>query len=148
MESIACIIAGVGLIASGLALFRLRQPNWQDEGDLSDQNRPAIEWWSNLQSFVRNANNILLILMGLMIFASSFFPHGQGSKSDDRTWMFMWIAILGLVLICIFLAMVDAMSSLAGYKRALPEAARRSFSDPKLKNSSLKTADLPETLPE
>ena len=67
-------------------------------------------------------NNSLLIAIGAIILATAFVAHG-------KVWMLLWSGVLLLLLICIFLAMLDAYSSLASYKRALPEAARRSFTD-------------------
>lgn len=120
MESIACVVGGVCLIGTGLALFWLRPPNWQSDGELADVNRKAIERWSGVQRLVRLSNNSLLILIGGLIVTTAFVPHG-------RVWMLLWSAILVLLLVCILLAMLDAFSSLVGYRRALPEAARRSF---------------------
>lgn len=121
MEFIACLAGGIALMVCGVALFWLRPPNWQADGDLVDQQRVAIQRWSRVQTAVRWANNVLLVVIGALIACTAFVPHG-------RTWMLFWSGILLLLLVCILLAMIDAMSSLAGYRRALPEAARRSFS--------------------
>lgn len=121
MEFIACLAGGIALMVCGVALFWLRPPNWQSDGDLVDQHRVAIQRWARVQIAVRWANNVLLVAIGGLIAATAFVPHG-------RTWMLFWSGILLLLLVCILLAMIDAMSSLAGYRRALPEAARRSFS--------------------
>lgn len=122
MESIACIVGGLGLIACGLGLFRVRAPNWQDDGELAEEERRAIERWSKVQRIVRYLNNSLLMAIGASIAATAFIPHG-------RRWALAWVAIFVALLVCILLASIDAFSSLAGYRRALPEAARRSFQD-------------------
>lgn len=140
METV-CIIVGVSLIAAGLAMFLIPQPNWKDEGELVEHHRVAIERWSKVQRYVRKGNNTLIVLIGVLIYASAFMER-------NRTWGYLWLAILGLVMLCIVLAMIDAMSSLAGYKRALPEAARRSFSDPSRKDAAPSQSQFPEQLPE
>lgn len=129
MESIACIAGGICLVACGIALFRLRPPNWKNDGELVDLvNIKAIEWWSTVQRLVRVANNSLMIFIGIAIASTAFIPHGaQATRDSGRAWMLAWGVILVLLLFCILFAMIDAFSSLAGYRRALPEAARRSF---------------------
>lgn len=112
--------AGLALIASSLGLARLRLPNWQSDGELLETPKREIERWGKIQRIVRKLNNGLLALIGAAIFLSSVVPRG-------RLWMLMWSAILLLLMICVMLAMVDAFSSLASYRRALPEAARRSL---------------------
>ena len=107
---------------TGAALFWLRPPNWHSDGEFTEEHRLAIEKWGGIQRFVRYANNSLLILIGSIIVATAFVEHG-------KVWMLLWSGILMLLLLCIFLAMIDAYSSLASYRRALPEAARRSFTD-------------------
>ena len=121
MEFAACLIGGLGLMICGAALFWLRPPNWKNDGELLDIHRTVIERWALLQRIVRWLNNSLLIAIGGMIAATAFVPHG-------RVWMVLWSVILLLLMIAILFAMIDAFSSLAGYRRALPEAARRSFS--------------------
>ncbi len=129
MELVACLVGGLCLIACGLGLFRLHPPNWQNDGDLTDDHRRAIQRWSGVQRVVRAMNNSLMILIGCLIASTGFVPHG-------RAWMLLWGGVLVMLLVCILFAMIDAFSSLAGYRRALPEAARRSFSaDPQLRSS-------------
>ena len=136
-----CIVTGTALVAVGIALFRIRQPNWKDEGDLVEHHRVAIERWSKVQLYVRSINNCLVILIGTLIFASAFLDRGR------KIWGICWLVILALLMVCIILAMIDALSSFAGYRRALPEAARRSFSDPNRKNSRSGKDEFPDELP-
>jgi hypothetical protein len=119
---IACVFGGCGLIACGAMLSRLRPPDWGNEVDLSEDHRRALRRWSRFQRVIRMANNGLLAVIGGAIVGSAFIPR-------DRTWGILWCVILGLLLLTILLAMMDALSSFAGYRRALPEAARRSMID-------------------
>lgn len=116
-----CIVGGFLLIGAAYGLSRLRPPNWHADGDLSEEPQLSIARWAKIQRVVRLLNNSLIALIGIAIIASAFVPHG-------RSWMLLWSAILLLVLTCILFALLDAFSSLSGYRRALPEAARRSFS--------------------
>ncbi len=120
MEFVACLIGGLLLSACGVGLFAMRPPDWTVEGPLVSQEQQAIEWWFVVQRYVRWVTNCLLILIGGVISVTAFVPHG-------RTWMMMWAGILVLLLLCILFAMVDALGSVAGYRRAVPGAARRSF---------------------
>jgi threonine/homoserine/homoserine lactone efflux protein len=120
MEFIACILGGIGLVASGLWLTRFHPPKWDQEGDTSSDEARAFLRWGSFQRVLRILTNSLLVLIGISIFSAAFVPHG-------RTWMLLWSVILVLLLVCILFAMIDAFSSLAGYRRALPEAVRRSF---------------------
>ncbi|MEM7477599.1 MAG: hypothetical protein AAF483_21640 [Planctomycetota bacterium] len=113
------------MVGLGLALARLRPPNWQADGALVDGERMAIQRWARVQQFVRILNNSLICAAGFLIAITGSVPHG-------KTWLWLWTAILLVLMTCIVLAMVDAISSLAGYKRALPEAARRSLGSPDL----------------
>lgn len=143
MESAICLIGGGLLVICGVALFWLRPPNWQDDGDLVDYHLKAIRRWGMFQRFVRFLNNLLLVSIGVLIVTTAFIPHGPEDPSR-RTWMSVWSIILLMLLACIILAMVDALSSLAGYKRALPEAARRSFRSEELAAAALEGKDLKE----
>ena len=120
MESIACIVGGICLVGCGIALSYLRPPDWSSDGDLLDDPRRSILRWATVQRWVRLANNSLVALIGVTIFSAAFIPHG-------RVWIIVWLTILVLLLVCLLFAILDAFSSMAGYHRALPEAARRSF---------------------
>ncbi|GAB5405317.1 MAG: hypothetical protein Aurels2KO_35480 [Aureliella sp.] len=120
MEDIACIAGGLLLIVSAYYLSRLSPPDWTESGEMLDEPQKAIARWATVQKFVRITNNVLLAVIGGAIATAAFVPHGRG-------WILLWCCILAAVMLCIFLAMLDAVSSLASYRRALPEAARRSF---------------------
>lgn len=122
IEDIACITGGSLLIASAFWLSRMAPPDWTTHGELLDESQRAIARWATLQRVVRGINNFMVAIIGGAIAAAAFVPH-------TRYWMLLWCAILAAVMFCIFLAMLDAFSSLAGYRRALPEAARRSFAE-------------------
>ena len=120
MELYACLLGGVALMLSGYGLSRIAPPDWTLEDNSADAGR-SIARWSAFQWRVRRSNNFLLIMIGASIAASGLIPHGNA-------WLFLWFVILVALLICILLAFLDALSSLAGYRHAVPEAARRSFS--------------------
>lgn len=120
MEIFACVSCGLTLIACSIGLTFLRAPNWQEDGELLEEHQRAIERWAKLQRRVRQLNNALFGLIGAAMIGSIFVPRG-------RSWLVLWCAILVLLLFCILFAMVDAFSSMAAYRRALPEAARRTL---------------------
>lgn len=120
IEDIACIAVGSLLIAAAFWLSRMAPPDWTTHGELLDEPQRVIARWATVQRFVRITNNFMIAIIGGAIAAAAFVPH-------TRYWMLLWCAILAAVMFCIFLAMLDALSSLAGYRSALPEAARRSF---------------------
>jgi uncharacterized membrane protein len=121
MEMYACLLGGAALVLSGIGLSRLAPPDWAADVDPAFDERRSIARWSVFQSRVRRFNNILLVMIGAGIAASGLIPHGNA-------WLVLWFAILVALLVCILLAFLDALSSLAGYRQAVPEAARRSFS--------------------
>ena len=121
MEMYTCLLAGAALVASGLALSRLAPPDWAADVDPELDEGKSLARWSAFQSRVRRSNNFLLVLIGTAIAASGLLPRGNA-------WLVLWFAILVALLVCILLAFLDALASLSGYKRAVPEAARRSFS--------------------
>ena len=121
MELYACLLGGAALVVSGLALSRLAPPDWAADVDPEIDEGQKLARWSAFQSRVRRSNNFLLVLIGTGIAASGMLPRGN-------VWLVLWFAILVALLVCILLAFLDALASLAGYKRAVPEAARRSFS--------------------
>ncbi len=118
--NIACILAGATLIACGAALSRLRPPEWHNVAKLGEEPLREIAKWASIQRMIRLVNNSLLSMIGGAIVATVFVPRGQA-------WIGLWCVILLLLLVCILLAMMDAVSSLAGYRRALPEITRRSL---------------------
>jgi hypothetical protein len=116
-----CLFAGAVLVLSGLGLSRLAPPDWAADVDPAFDEGKSVARWSAFQWRVRRSNNFLLVLIGTAIAASGMLPRGNA-------WLVLWFAILVALLVCILLAFLDALASLAGYKRAVPEAARRSFS--------------------
>lgn len=123
MEYFACILGGTALIACGVSLFWVRLPNWHENiATLTDPLAKSAARWAVFQRAVRTINNLLLVIAGGGIVTTTFFAHG-------RTWMLLWTAVLLTLLLCILFAMIDALTSLAGYRRALPIAARQSLGD-------------------
>ncbi len=123
MEFFACILGGAALFVCGLCLFWVRLPNWhENETTLPEPLLKSATRWALFQKAVRYLNNFLVLLAGCAMVSTAFVAHG-------RVWMLLWIAILLILLLCILFAMIDALTSLAGYRRALPIAARRSLGD-------------------
>lgn len=117
---IACILAGATLMICGAALSRLRPPDWHNVTKMGEEPLRAIAKWASIQRMIRFANNSLLSMIGGAIIGSVFVPRGQ-------VWVGLWCLILLMLLVCILLAMFDAFSSFAGYRRALPEITLRSL---------------------
>lgn len=120
METFACLLGGTTLVFCGIGLSKMRAPDWSLGEDSAVQANRIIARWAKFQRSVRSLNNGLLMAMGGIMAGSGVVPHGN-------VWLGMWFSILLVLLVCIFLAFLDALSSLAGYREALPEAARRSF---------------------
>jgi len=108
------------LVCAAFMLSKLPPPDWSQQDMLAEPER-AIRRWAILQKFVRRFNNILLGILGVLIAYSAALPRG-------RSWMLLWCVVLAGLTLCLFLAMLDALSSLAGYRQAVPEIARQSFS--------------------
>lgn len=109
---------GVSVMASGIGLAFLRPPVWTDGNDCRQE---VIGRWSSFQRAVRRCTNLLVGLTGCMIFVCAFVP------PQGRTWMAIWLLVFLLLITVLFLALLDALFSLVGYRQAVPEAARRSF---------------------
>ncbi len=94
---------------------------------MAEDSQRSIARWTRFQAIIRFANNCLLGLIGCLVFSAAFVPRTKGSQA----WILLWCVIMTLVMMCVLLAMLDAFSSLASYRSALPEAARRSFAEEK-----------------
>ncbi len=120
MEMSMCLIVGIGLVLFGIGLSRLRPPNWNSDVSVSYAGYATIARWATFQRFVRLFNNALLVALGIAIAMAGLIPH-------NRVWFLLWFSILIGLLFSIMLAFLDALSSMAGYRQAIPEAVRRSF---------------------
>jgi hypothetical protein len=120
MVEIACAVGGTLLILCSFGLSRVPTPDWQSEGEFDEKQQKAIGRWAAVQRTVRRTNNILLAVIGCGIIATIFV-------AADKPRLVLWAAILLLLLLSIGFALLDAVSSLASYRIALPEAARRSL---------------------
>jgi hypothetical protein len=120
VETAFCLISGIALVGFGFGLSRLRPPNWSADVPSSPQGHASIARWASFQRFVRAFNNILIVSIGAGIGTAGVLPH-------NRIWFLLWFTILVALLFCILLAFLDALSSMAGYRQAMPEAVRRSF---------------------
>ncbi len=118
MEQIACIVGGMLLIACAYGLTRLKPPDWFAGG--GEESKTLLRW-SAVQRGVRNVNNAMLAVVGVAIVSTAFIQ-------QMPIKLVVWSGVLVLLMISIVLAMADAVSSLMGYRRALPEAARKSLS--------------------
>ena len=120
MESMLCITGGLVMISGAIGLAFLRPPQWMLGMDTSTKGGQSMERVIAFQRGVRRCTNILLALTGGLVFSSAFVPHG-------RSWMALWLLIFIALLAALMLAGLDAISSMVGYRKAIPEAARRSF---------------------
>lgn len=120
MEPWLCIAGGACLIASSFVLSRMRLPDWTDNAEVTPQMGRSLARWSFFQRIVRRCNNWLLALTGVLICLTGFVPHG-------RAWIMLWLSVLLLIVLVLLLAGLDALSSMASYRRAVPDVARRAF---------------------
>ena len=120
MELILCISGGLLMMGGAVGLAFVRPPQWVFEGEARTQGVKSIQRVAGFQRGVRRCINILLGLTGGVMFFCAFVPHG-------RTWMALWLLIFVALLITVALAGLDAISSMVGYRKAIPEAARRSM---------------------
>lgn len=116
VEQVVCVVGGVAVFLAGIALARFRSPDWKSD-NMNDREQLHAGRLVVVQRGLRWINNKLLCLIGGMIVCTAAFPH-------DRTWIIAWSAIFFLVLLCILLAMLDAVSSLVAYRHTLPSALR------------------------
>jgi hypothetical protein len=115
-EQVFCLICGLGLVGAGIGLSRLHAPDWTND-HLTDAELNKINTWSSLQRRSRWFNNRLISLMGIVMIAVGGIPHG-------RVWIWTWASIFVMLLLCVTLAMLDAVSSLIAYRKALPSTMR------------------------
>lgn len=115
-EQLICVLGGISLMAVSVGLSRVQAPQWSSKL-LTDKERAKIQIYSRFQRALRWVNNRLLALIGGLIVCTAAIPHG-------RPWMWTWASIFFLLLICIFLAMLDALSSILVYKHSIPSTMR------------------------
>ncbi|MFO1066730.1 MAG: hypothetical protein U0892_22965 [Pirellulales bacterium] len=128
MEMIACIVIGSSLILGSIALAFLRRPEWVPEGESAPIAGEAIAQCTHTQLLLRRTINLLLFLSGLMIIATGFIPHEKAAGvALAKTWGMLWAGVILLLLVVLVLACFEAGSTIVGYRRAIPDAALRSF---------------------
>lgn len=120
-EQLFCVIGGVCLIIAGVALSRLRPPDWSS-ASMTTLEQQRINTYSRFQRGIRWINNRLISVIGGLIVCTAAIPHG-------RNWIIAWSAIFFFLLMCIFLAMLDALSSIFSYKRTLPSTLRSTLGE-------------------
>lgn len=120
MESAICVTGGLLTVIAAFGLTYLRSPQWSDEAWSATDSTRSIRKWVRLQRTLRLCTNFLLGLIGLAVATCAFVPHG-------RVWMGMWAAIFLALFVAVLLAGLDALASLVGYRRAVPESARQAL---------------------
>ena len=123
METAFCTAFGAAIVIASRWLAVIRQPDWQSDGDLLARPRKELARWATVQHNLRVVNNHTLLVIGLLIALAGWLPHNQA-------WAVLWGSILTLVFFVLVMAVLDAICSVVSYRKALPEAARRSFTDP------------------
>jgi hypothetical protein len=121
MESALCVSGGLLTVLAALGLSYLRSPQWNDDAWSRTAKSQSIEWWAKVQRILRLCTNGLIGLIGVAVIACAFVPHGA-------VWMGMWAAIFLALLVTVLFAGLDAVASLVGYRRAIPESARQALS--------------------
>ncbi|MCC6511452.1 MAG: hypothetical protein IT423_20300 [Pirellulaceae bacterium] len=121
METALCIVGGVLTMSVAVGLSYLRSPQWHNALWEETAKTRTIAWWGGFQRHIRRCTNLLLGLIGLLVFACAFLPHG-------RIWMATWLVIFVALMTALFLAGLDALASMVGYRQAVPETARQTLS--------------------
>lgn len=121
METALCVSGGFLTLLAALGLTSLRSPQWNDENWSETAKSQSIEWWADVQRGLRLCTNTLIGLIGAVVMACGFVQHGP-------LWMGMWVGIFLSLLLAVMLAGLDALASLVGYRRAVPESARQALS--------------------
>ncbi|MFO0941275.1 MAG: hypothetical protein U0930_10950 [Pirellulales bacterium] len=116
VEQVFCVVGGIAVFLAGIALSRMRSPDWKSD-QMTDHEQRHANKLGQVQRVFRWINNKLICIIGGMIVTTAAIPHG-------RYWMIAWSAIFFLLLICILLAMLDALSSLFAYRHTLPSTLR------------------------
>lgn len=119
MEMLACLLSGCFLMFAGLALGRMQLPDWT-EYSTSDE-KQKLHRSASFQKILRSFNNGIIIVIGAGIALSVLIPHG-------KVWIILWATIVVGLLICIMLALVDGLVTLASYQKTVPVVAERAFS--------------------
>lgn len=120
-EQVFCVVGGLCLIVAGVALARLRAPEWYSR-DSSEQRQHQADYISKLQRVLRWWNNRLIAAIGGLIVCTAAIPHG-------KHWMLAWSTIFVLLLLVILLAILDAFSSIIAYRRSLTTTLRSTLQD-------------------
>ena len=120
MELILCISGGLLMMGGAIGLAFVRAPQWMLDMDTTTRGARSIKRVAGFQRAVRRCINILLGMTGGVMFVCAFVPHG-------RTWMALWLLIFLSLLTTLVLAGLDAISSMVGYRKSIPEVARRTF---------------------
>ena len=113
-------ISGGLVMLGAVALAFVRTPQWMGDADPASKRGQTIQRWGGFQRVIRRCINAMLGLAGALVFACAFVPQG-------RTWLAMWLFVFLALITALLLAGLDAVCSVAGYRQAVPEAARRSF---------------------
>ncbi|MGN6545183.1 MAG: hypothetical protein ACTHK7_09060 [Aureliella sp.] len=119
MELVLGISGGLVMLGA-LVLAFVRPPQWMGDSDPASKPGQTIRRWGGFQRVIRRCINAMLGLIGALVFACAFVPQG-------RAWMAMWLFVFLALITALLLAALDAVCSVAGYRQAMPEAARRSL---------------------
>lgn len=119
MELVLAISGGLVMLGA-VALALVRPPQWIQESDPNSRRGQMIRRWGGFQRTIRHCINAVIGLAGALVFACAFVPQG-------RVWMAMWLFVFLALITALVLAGLDALCSVASYRQAMPEAARRSL---------------------
>lgn len=120
MESVLCVVCGLVTFAGAIALSYLRSPQWHSDAWEESARGRTIAWWGSFQRKIRRINNLLLAGIGVAVFAGAFVP-------DGRMRMALWLFVVLAIFTTLFLAGLDAVASMVGYRQAVPETARHAL---------------------
>ena len=110
----------VGLTIVGIAVWL----EWREsQGDVDGLGGGALDQrYLGKRRWLRRAIHLLLLISGVIVLVAGFAGPG-------RVWVFGWLAVAGLLVMVLALAVVDLWRTKRYLRRKLPELRRQTLGD-------------------